>query len=133
VVTPIVLPVQMTIGHDDGAYGFRIGPLLLVFFPLGIFAIGELRSDRRVKLFFLIGSAVFFLWVFSPVSPKTRFHLFEWGIACVVAAIGLAFTQRKRAWIAYSSFAVFMLLFAVGAVDACRRFYPFAAFLRRHG
>jgi hypothetical protein len=123
--TPIVLPVQMTIGHDDGAFGFRIGPLLLVFFPLGIFALRELPSDRRVTLYFLIGSAAFFLWVFSPTSPKTRFHIFDWGIGCVVAAIGFAFTQRQRPWIAYSAFSVFMLLVAVGALDACRYFYSF--------
>jgi hypothetical protein len=130
-VTPIVLPVEMTIGsqHRNEAYGERIGPLLLVFFPLGILARRKWPSDRRVVVYFLIGSAAFYLWVFSPTSPKTRFHIFEWGIGCVVAAVGFAFTQRQRPWIAYSAFSVFMLLVAIGVLDACRNFYSFTQFL----
>ncbi|MGA2230783.1 MAG: hypothetical protein ABSH22_07775 [Tepidisphaeraceae bacterium] len=130
-VTPIVLPVQMTLGrqHYNEAYGERIGPLLLVFFPLGIFALRKWPPDRRVVVYFLLGSAAFYLWVFSPTFPKTRYNLFEWGIGCVVAAAGYAFTQRQRPWIAYSAFAVFMLVFAFGALDACRNFYSFTQFL----
>ena len=119
----------MTIGHHDEAYGERIGPLLLVFFPLGIFAFREVPSERRVTLYFLIGSALFYLCIFSPSFPKTRYNIFVWGIACVVAAIGYPFTQRRRPWIAYSAFTVFMLLVAMGAIDACRNFYSFTQFL----
>jgi 4-amino-4-deoxy-L-arabinose transferase-like glycosyltransferase len=129
IITPLVFPIEMTIGHERGFSGNRIGPLLLVFFPLGIWGIRSLKREERTTLCFLIGSAAFYLLMFSPTAPKTRFHLFVWGIGAVVAAIGLQWTQLRRPCIARLCFAGFLLLASAGLLDACRHLYSFGHYL----
>jgi hypothetical protein len=126
---PVILPTEMTIGRENGPYGNRIGPLLLVFFPLGIAGLRVLERERRHTLYVLLGAAAFYLIAFAPTAPKTRFHLFVWAIAAIVAALGFSWTQRQRASIASVCFAGFMLLVALGTLDACRHIYSFGQFL----
>jgi hypothetical protein len=98
---------------------------LAAFFPLGLFAIRDMRPDQRTTLYFLIGSAVFYLVILSPTAPKTRFHLFVWGVGSVVAARGFTSLQRRRPWIAHAGFAVFMSLFAYGVLTGWPYFHSF--------
>jgi hypothetical protein len=128
-VEPVIFPVTMTIGRERGFSGDRIGPLLLVFFPLGLLGLRGLSPDRRHALYCLIAGAAFYLVVFSPTAPKTRFHLFVWGIGAVVAALGYRWTQQQRPWIARSCFAGFVFLFALGPLDACRHLYGFGHYM----
>jgi hypothetical protein len=124
-LTPLTFPLKQIAGNPDGFAGYPIGPLLAAFFPLGLFAIRDMRPDQRTTLYFLIGSAVFYLVILSPTAPKTRFHLFVWGVGSVVAARGFTSLQRRRPWIAHAGFAVFMSLFAYGVLTGWPYFHSF--------
>ena len=131
VTMPIILPVAATLGHESNVYGNRIGPLLLVFGLAGIAGARQLRPEHRFKLSWLLASAAFYLVVFCPISPKTRFHIFVWGIAAVLAAVGWEWTQTRRPTTAQLARYLFLLLLAIGVADASRHLFSFGLQLGR--
>ena len=127
VAMPIGMPLLTAAGPETGQYGSRIGPLLLVFGLMAIPGVRRLSPTGRVKLFWLLGSALFFLFAFSPISPKTRFHLFVWLAGSVAAAVGLDWTQNLRTRAAKVFFFLFVILALFGPIDASRTIFSFVS------
>ncbi len=131
--TPVLLPLQGSVGKEVGWRGNRIGPLVVVFALLAIPGTRRLGGQGRAKLAWLVGSALFFLVVFSPFSPKTRFHLFVWFSFAVASSVGLQWTLRppRRRLAANLAFAAFVAMALFGPADASRRIFHFDQGLRR--